>query len=666
MINVPIINPNIETRPLPGVADRTQVNPTQVGTSRIRPSEINVSSANYQPDLDQANVRAFEALGKIGDAFYDRGNKIMMISAQRQSDEVYMDVMGRARDLRGKNAFAMQNTLGKEYDDRMEKVRESLANDDQRLAFDEMSQARRRSVYGEFDQLERREMDVYAKEETDAAVNTSIENAAFNYSDPLKVDQSIAAAKSSYRAYAEIQGTPEAAIIAKEVDIERQARVQVLTRLASDDPEGFLEIADGVVQPLDGFDAAADWVLKKEGGYVADDAGKGETNFGINSAANPDVNVKDLTPDGAKAIYKERYWNAIGADNLEPPMALAAFDAAINQGVGKAKEMLEESGGDVNKFISIRDREYKKLAKANPQKFGKYYDSWMTRLSSLRIAAAGDGETGLPSFDVLGWKDQQSIIKYAAAEVSRRDEIYEKNLKKYQEQNGFNLYSRLTSDNAEDRQGITKDSIKLMVNQQLISGADGRKMIDLMATGGAKEDNLQTYSELSKREASGELTIEDIISAQANNQLTNATAKTMINSITTNLSSNEAYKSGVDLIKAEFDKSDFGITIGDAANKEAEALREYQRRVATGEKFNDVSTEIIERLRKTANSDRAYQKTLSSIRKDMGIDTSNPKLLEDAASQIMDLSSRNKINKQDAEMRLNALKRRIEELEGGI
>lgn len=79
-----------------------------------------------------------------------------------------------------------------------------------------------------------------------------------------------------------------------------------------------------------GFDANIQSLLGREGGYVADDAGAGPTNFGINSRANPDVDVANLTPQKAAEIYRERYWNPIGADNLPPEMQSAAFDASVN------------------------------------------------------------------------------------------------------------------------------------------------------------------------------------------------------------------------------------------------------------------------------------------------------------------------------------------------
>ncbi len=58
------------------------------------------------------------------------------------------------------------------------------------------------------------------------------------------------------------------------------------------------------------FNDIIEVVLHHEGGYVNDpkDPG-GETNFGVAKRSHPDVDIKNLTKDGAKEIYKEHYWD---------------------------------------------------------------------------------------------------------------------------------------------------------------------------------------------------------------------------------------------------------------------------------------------------------------------------------------------------------------------
>lgn len=94
----------------------------------------------------------------------------------------------------------------------------------------------------------------------------------------------------------------------------------------------------------DGFDAAVRFVLSQEGEWSHDprDAG-GTARYGISSRAHPDVDLKTLTPEGAIAIYKARYWDLLGLDGLPPPLALAVFDGAVQHGPGQGVRLLQSA-----------------------------------------------------------------------------------------------------------------------------------------------------------------------------------------------------------------------------------------------------------------------------------------------------------------------------------
>ena len=87
----------------------------------------------------------------------------------------------------------------------------------------------------------------------------------------------------------------------------------------------------------DMFDWAIDFVFAVEG-HVSNakhDSG-GYTKYGIAQNAHPDVDVKNLTPDDAKKIYRKKYWNACKCGELPPTLALYLMDFAVNSGVKKA------------------------------------------------------------------------------------------------------------------------------------------------------------------------------------------------------------------------------------------------------------------------------------------------------------------------------------------
>lgn len=139
-----------------------------------------------------------------------------------------------------------------------------------------------------------------------------------------------------------------------------------------------------------GFDGVMGTIFRHEGGYTASDGNSGApANFGINQKANPDIDVKNLTKEGAAAIYKERYWDKIGGDNLPAGMQGTAMDAAVNQGVGNAKKWIAQSGGDPAKFNELRRAHYESLL-AKPE-YAKYRKTWMQRLEHYENVGGAEG-----------------------------------------------------------------------------------------------------------------------------------------------------------------------------------------------------------------------------------------------------------------------------------
>lgn len=94
------------------------------------------------------------------------------------------------------------------------------------------------------------------------------------------------------------------------------------------------------------FDQAFERLLGHEGGYVNDprDPG-GETNWGISKRAYPDVDIKALTQDQAKAIYRRDYWAPVRADELPDSVRFDVFDAAVNSGTTQSAKWLQRAAG---------------------------------------------------------------------------------------------------------------------------------------------------------------------------------------------------------------------------------------------------------------------------------------------------------------------------------
>lgn len=142
------------------------------------------------------------------------------------------------------------------------------------------------------------------------------------------------------------------------------------------------------------FDTAVNFTLEHEGGKEVIDTNQRSVKWGINAADNPGVDVDHLTREGAAEIYKAKYWDAIGADSLPPNMRQAAFDTAVVEGVGRAKQWLSESGNDPQVFLEKRAAFEAKLARENPAKYGRFAEVWAKRVRDL----GGNGA----ATDILG------------------------------------------------------------------------------------------------------------------------------------------------------------------------------------------------------------------------------------------------------------------------
>lgn len=99
------------------------------------------------------------------------------------------------------------------------------------------------------------------------------------------------------------------------------------------------------------FDDSVHAILQSEGGWSNDkrDSG-GETMYGITEfVARQDGysgDMRDLTEEQAKGIYRRRFWDLIKGDAvaaLSEAVAAEMFDTAVNQGVSRAVEYLQRA-----------------------------------------------------------------------------------------------------------------------------------------------------------------------------------------------------------------------------------------------------------------------------------------------------------------------------------
>jgi hypothetical protein len=183
------------------------------------------------------------------------------------------------------------------------------------------------------------------------------------------------------------------------------------------------------------FDDAVKFVFGVEGGYKDKDGNTGApVNMGINQKYHPNVDVRNLTPDQARDIYKQEYWDAIGGDNLNPTTAKIAMDAAVNQGVDYAKRLIAETGGDPEKMMSHRMSRYAGTVAGD--KTGQQTQNlkgWMNRLDLLRNEL-GQPKTNVQTAATSTTNPNLSAIEQHKIDVKKAENATEADLARQKEE----------------------------------------------------------------------------------------------------------------------------------------------------------------------------------------------------------------------------------------
>lgn len=163
---------------------------------------------------------------------------------------------------------------------------------------------------------------------------------------------------------------------------------------------------------------------KWEGGYVdhPQDPG-GKTKYGITQKVwrawcreqgIKAIPVKDIKYEDALAIYYEWYWQAARCDTLQPGVDRMVYDAAVNSGVGRARQWLMASigGSDKRTIDNYYSKRMDFLRGLSTWKtFGK---GWTNRNKDIYAKALAD-ERSLPKL-----RDMAAVEEEAALEALKR------------------------------------------------------------------------------------------------------------------------------------------------------------------------------------------------------------------------------------------------------
>ncbi len=159
-----------------------------------------------------------------------------------------------------------------------------------------------------------------------------------------------------------------------------------------------------------------DLVIVNEGGYVDNklDPG-GATNWGCTQAVwegyiGHKVSVDDmkaLTKEDVKPLYKKRYWDAIHGDAIPSGLDYCLFDCAINSGVNRSAKIIQEIVG-VFADGAIGNNTVSAITQLNPvTAINEFCDKRQAFLESLKT---------FPVFG-KGWSKRVSEVRIRALEM---------------------------------------------------------------------------------------------------------------------------------------------------------------------------------------------------------------------------------------------------------
>lgn len=104
------------------------------------------------------------------------------------------------------------------------------------------------------------------------------------------------------------------------------------------------------------FELAFERLIGHEGKFTDDRADRGNwtsgrvgvgelrgTKYGISAMTYPTLDIRNLTLDQAREIYRRDFWLRAHADEYDGAIAYQVFDSAVNHGIGNAIRFLQRA-----------------------------------------------------------------------------------------------------------------------------------------------------------------------------------------------------------------------------------------------------------------------------------------------------------------------------------
>jgi lysozyme family protein len=137
------------------------------------------------------------------------------------------------------------------------------------------------------------------------------------------------------------------------------------------------------------FDQAFERLVGHEGGYVDHPADPGgRTKYGISQRSYPGEDIRNMTLERAKDIYRRDFWWKAGCDTVPDAVKFDLFDMAVNSGVQPAIRTLQRAVG-VDDDGVIGPKTMQAIGAMNPIRFVARFNGYRLQfMSSLATCPA--------------------------------------------------------------------------------------------------------------------------------------------------------------------------------------------------------------------------------------------------------------------------------------
>lgn len=262
---------------------------------------------------DQFGAQTAAAIGNVGQAVAFTGQRMAAIEKDEKAkadSAAVMDAYAKAKDsLReslfnpdeglytrtGANAVGVRDAVDKKSRDIFHTALDTLTDDDQKVAFDQMWQRTHEASMDSSSKYEFDQMQTYREQAKAAALQSVQDDAIANFDNPEVLQANLDAAKAMVRANPE--GLPPEAVARAERDAVSKIHLSVIQRMSQEDPGDALDYYERNQDQVNGTDhATAQSII---GGVAEARQAKSAVQEIVGSAQAADIvsTVYAATPD---------------------------------------------------------------------------------------------------------------------------------------------------------------------------------------------------------------------------------------------------------------------------------------------------------------------------------------------------------------------------------